>query len=120
MNITEFREKHPQYKDMSDEQLAAALHKKHYSDMPKEAFDEKFLVKSPELPTEAPTSPVVEPEAKVDSEPLTIPDDLTITATQFLENGQKVKNTKANAKESLKEVNDSIEKTKSILDKLKD
>ena len=48
------------------------------------------------------------------------PNDLTITATQFLENGQKVKNTKANAKESLKDVDDSIVKTKSILNKLKD
>lgn len=55
MNITEFREKYPQYDDMPDEQLAEALHKKHYSDMPREAFDEKFLGKNAELPTEAPT-----------------------------------------------------------------
>ena len=73
-----------------------------------------------QLQSKAPTSPTVVPEAKVDTEALVIPDNLKITAIQFLENGQKVKNTKANAKESLKEVNDSIEKTKSILDKLKD
>ena len=73
-----------------------------------------------QLQSKAPTSPTVVPEAKVDTEALTIPNDLTITATQFLENGQTVKNTKANAKESLKEVDDSIAKTKSILDKLKD
>ena len=33
-------------------------------------------VKSPEAPIEAPNSPVVEPGAKVDTEALTIPDDL--------------------------------------------
>ena len=46
--------------------------------------------------------------------------DFQITAIQFLENGQTVKNTKVNAKEALKSVDDSIAKTKSILDKLKD
>ena len=39
--IAEIRQKYPQYKDMSDQQLADALHRKHYSDMPREAFDKK-------------------------------------------------------------------------------
>lgn len=107
MNITEFRKKYPQYEDMPDEQLAAALHKKHYSDMPREAFDEKFLGKKPELPTEAPNSPTVEPEAKVEPEILTIPDDLMITAQAVTDNGKKVKY-KANAKEVLKDVEDRL------------
>lgn len=103
MNIVEFREKHPQYDDMSDEQLAAALHKKHYSDMPREAFDEKFLGKQPGIPVEAPTNPIVEPEAKVDTDTLTIPDDLMIEAVAVTDNGKTVKY-KANAKEVLKDV----------------
>lgn len=107
MNIVEFREKYPQYEDIPDEQLAAALHKKHYSDMPKEAFDEQFLVKTPELPTEAPTSPVVEPEAKVDREALTIPDGLMIMAEAVTDNGKTVKY-KANAKEVLEDVEERL------------
>lgn len=107
MNIVEFREKYPQYEDMPDEQLAEALHKKHYSDMPREVFDEKFLVKTTELPTEAPTIPVVEPEAKVEPEPLTVPDDLMITAQAVTDNGKKVKY-KANAKEALKDVEERL------------
>ncbi len=35
--LTEIRQKHPEYADMSDQQLAEGLHKKFYSDM---AFDE--------------------------------------------------------------------------------
>jgi len=37
--ISEVRAKFPQYNDLSDEQLAAALHQKFYSDMPKAEFD---------------------------------------------------------------------------------
>lgn len=38
MNMQEVRAKYPQYSDMSDGQLADALHAKYYSDMPKEKF----------------------------------------------------------------------------------
>jgi hypothetical protein len=38
MNIKEIREKYPQYSDLSDVQLADALHKKHYSDLPRNEF----------------------------------------------------------------------------------
>lgn len=38
MNISDFRQKHPEYDDMSDVDLAAALHRKHYSDIPKDQF----------------------------------------------------------------------------------
>jgi len=41
MNIQEVRAKFPQYNDMSDQQLADALHAKYYSDMPKDKFYEK-------------------------------------------------------------------------------
>lgn len=37
--IAEIRDKYPQYKDMTDEALADALHRKFYSDMPREQFD---------------------------------------------------------------------------------
>lgn len=41
MNIIDIRAKYPQYQDMSDRQLADALHAKHYSDMPKAEFYSK-------------------------------------------------------------------------------
>lgn len=43
MRIQEFRNQYPQYSDMSDSELSAALHSKHYSDMPKHEFDTKFI-----------------------------------------------------------------------------
>jgi len=46
MNIEDIRKSYPQYGDMSDRQLADALHDKHYSDMPKEDFYKKIGVQS--------------------------------------------------------------------------
>jgi hypothetical protein len=43
MNISEFREKYPQYSDLSDQELADSLHSKYYSDMDKGDFDSRFL-----------------------------------------------------------------------------
>lgn len=43
MNITEFRAKYPQYSDMDDMQLSAALHRKHYSDIPLDEFNRQFI-----------------------------------------------------------------------------
>lgn len=40
--IAEIRQKYPQYQDMSDNDLASALHKKFYSDMPVEQFNSKI------------------------------------------------------------------------------
>ena len=40
--IADIRQQYPQYSDMSDIQLADALHGKHYSDMPKEDFYSKI------------------------------------------------------------------------------
>lgn len=40
--IVEIRQKYPQYQDLSDGQLADALHDKFYSDMPREQFDQKI------------------------------------------------------------------------------
>lgn len=40
--MAEVRAKYPQYEDMSDEQLATALHNKFYSDMPFDQFAEKL------------------------------------------------------------------------------
>lgn len=40
--MAEVRAKFPQYNDMSDEQLAGALHKKFYADMPEEEFKAKI------------------------------------------------------------------------------
>jgi hypothetical protein len=38
--LQEIRQQYPQYQDMSDAYLAGALHRKFYSDMPREKFDE--------------------------------------------------------------------------------
>lgn len=37
--IADIRSQYPQYQDMSDQELADALYKKHYSDMPRDKFD---------------------------------------------------------------------------------
>lgn len=39
--IAEIRQQYPQYNDMSDQQLADKLYAAHYSDMPRQQFDEK-------------------------------------------------------------------------------
>lgn len=48
MDIAEVRQKFPQYSDMSDVELAAALHKKFYSDMPQAEFAAKIGLAPPE------------------------------------------------------------------------
>jgi hypothetical protein len=40
--LTEFRQKYPAYNDMSDSALADAIHKKYYSDMPRDQFNDKI------------------------------------------------------------------------------
>lgn len=47
MNIKEIRAKYPQYADVSDGQLAQALHKKFYSDLPYEQFEQKVFGTKP-------------------------------------------------------------------------
>lgn len=37
--LSEFRQQYPQYGDKSDDELADALHRKHYADMPREEFN---------------------------------------------------------------------------------
>lgn len=46
MNIQEVRAKYPQYSDLSDQQLADALHSKFYADMPKNDFYTKVGLKT--------------------------------------------------------------------------
>lgn len=48
--LTDFRAKHPEYNDMSDPDLAAALHRKFYSDMPIDQFNAKLGLTSGEKP----------------------------------------------------------------------
>lgn len=43
--LSEIRQQYPQYADMSDAALADSLHKKFYSDMPREQFDAKIGIK---------------------------------------------------------------------------
>lgn len=46
MDIKGFREKYPQYNDLSDSEVADNLHKRHYSDMDKDSFYKKFGVQT--------------------------------------------------------------------------
>jgi hypothetical protein len=59
MNIQEIRQKYPQYSDLSDEQLADGLHKKYYSDLPKEEFLNKIGFKPKEAPLPVQAGPTV-------------------------------------------------------------
>jgi hypothetical protein len=40
--LARFRERHPQYRDWNDAQLADAVYRKFYSDMPREQFDKNI------------------------------------------------------------------------------
>lgn len=44
--LAEIRQQYPQYNDMSDGDLASAMHKKFYADMPREEFDRRLGVSS--------------------------------------------------------------------------
>lgn len=55
-DIKQIREKYPQYQDLSDEQLAQALHKKFYSDIPYDEFAARAGIKqAPTTPTPMPS-----------------------------------------------------------------
>ncbi len=49
MDIKEVRQQYPQYKDLSDDELGRALHKKFYADMPYDTFATKVGIR-PEQP----------------------------------------------------------------------
>jgi hypothetical protein len=67
--LAEVREKYPQYKDLSDQQLADGLYKKYYSDLPREEFDRKVglapqQTAAPQMPPQAqaaPAAPTAQP-----------------------------------------------------------
>ncbi|MCP4410079.1 MAG: hypothetical protein GY807_20510 [Gammaproteobacteria bacterium] len=48
--IADIRVKYPQYEDLSDQDLADALYKKHYSDMPREKFNAAVGLSAPKAP----------------------------------------------------------------------
>jgi len=48
-SIREIRQQYPQYEDMSDEQLARALHAKHYSDMDFGEFSQRVGLEQPSM-----------------------------------------------------------------------
>ncbi len=58
--IAEVRQRYPQYNDMSDADLAGALHQKFYSDMPREQFDAKIgLGPAPSDEQQGPQAPAM-------------------------------------------------------------
>jgi len=54
-NLADFRRQYPQYNDMSDVELADAIHRKFYSDLPKAEVFKRLAVK-PTAPIAAPTA----------------------------------------------------------------
>ena len=55
-SLAEIRQQYPQYNDLDDTALADALHKKFYSDMPREQFNAKLgIAQQTAAPTAAPT-----------------------------------------------------------------
>lgn len=46
-SLSQFRDAHPEYNDMSDDDLSVALHNKYYSDMPLDDFKNKLGVTQP-------------------------------------------------------------------------
>lgn len=59
--ISEVRAKYPQYKDLSDDQLAEGLHRKYYSDMPIQTFRAKVGLELPKTIEDTPVKPKSEP-----------------------------------------------------------
>ena len=47
MQLTDFRKEFPQYEDLDDDALTESLHSKHYSDIPREKFNEQIGYKRP-------------------------------------------------------------------------
>ena len=71
MDIKEIRQKYPQYEDLTDQQLADGLHKKYYSDIPKDDFYKRInLATTPEVKKE-------EPKEEVKTEPTVLSDEDT-------------------------------------------
>ncbi len=66
-SIADIRAKFPQYSDMSDAQLADAVHKKFYADMPVEEFNAKVgFTADPNAQAVAAGMPVVDPSMQSD------------------------------------------------------
>lgn len=61
LTMADVRAKFPQYNDMSDDDLAAALHKQFYSDMPAEQFASKIGYTLPGKPSIAPNTGLAGP-----------------------------------------------------------
>lgn len=62
--LAEIRDQYPQYKDMGDAELASALHRKFYADMPLDQFAEKIGMKSPDKYQQAAIDEQAELKAK--------------------------------------------------------
>ena len=61
LTMADVRSKFPQYNDMSDDDLAAALHKQFYSDMPADQFAAKIGYTMPTKPSIAPNTGLAGP-----------------------------------------------------------
>lgn len=55
--LAEIRAQHPEYNDLSDQDLAGALYKKFYSDMPQDQFNQKIELGAAMPQTNAPAAP---------------------------------------------------------------
>ncbi len=57
--LTEIRQKFPEYTDLSDEQLAGAIHRKFYPDIQKADFDKRVGIAAPAATSDSPQKPMV-------------------------------------------------------------
>lgn len=58
--LAAIRKQYPQYNDMSDQQLADSLYKKHYSDIPRDKFNQEIGLAPPPSPTPPPSMNVLQ------------------------------------------------------------
>jgi len=59
--LAEIRAQYPEYNDLTDQQLADGIYKKHYSDMPRDQFDAKIGLVQPGKGDRLPFAPGVTP-----------------------------------------------------------
>lgn len=59
--IAKIRAQYPQYKDVSDADIADAMYRKFYADVPREEFDKKIGIVAPSEPTRADVGAIMAP-----------------------------------------------------------
>jgi len=89
MNVTEFRQLYPQYKDKTDDQLSRAVHAKHYASVDYETFSTKFNPTTPSLVKEASTQVRdIAETVKTGRPSSTVPGAINLDLLKFINRGE--------------------------------